>query len=772
MKSKSSYLTKILLVLFITNSSFSQNFLSTTDFTKIDAEKLTQGEIQKIKDEMTRKNISIDVIESAALAKGMTPASFATLKGRLQSNSIPYVSNVQLGSNLVETPVAVDKESQNNPKEFRSKIFGSDLFTNHSLSFEPNSNMATPVNYILGTGDEIQIVVYGVQEFSTTAYISKDGKINIQNVGQLNINGMTFESATSLIKKSCGNVFTSLRSGQSDLSVTLTKIRTIKITIIGSKKPGTYSVSSLSTVFNALHHAGGPDDNGSYRNIELIRNNKVIRKIDIYKFITTGDQSDNVNLKENDVIRIPVYNCRVSIEGEVKKSGIFELVPGENFITLLNYCSGFTETAYLSSIKLVQNTEKELRIIDLSKSEFHNYIPKTGDLLKVGSILNRFENRISIKGAVYRPDDYSFESGIKIMDLISKADGLTEDAYKRTAQITRLKDDYTTEILSIDLDKLLNGDSSQNVALKKNDDVFVFSIFDFKDQLVVHIGGEIRNSGKYAYIENLKLFDLLHQAGGMTILASKRIEISRIIKKDELINDQKDIATIIMVEIDSLLSDESKNITLQPNDVIQIRKIPIYTNQQTVVVSGYFLFPGSYTITNNNERVMDMINRAGGLKLDANPEGVFIKRGDNYIPINYKKISKEPVSIENIRIQPGDELKVKKYISAIKIEGSISSNTEIPYIVGKSVRYYIDNAGGSDGKGLKRKIYNKYPNGAIAKTKSFLFVKIYPKVRPGSVIVIPVKPERKEISLTAISAVVGLTSTLATMVVVLMSVLN
>jgi protein involved in polysaccharide export with SLBB domain len=754
----------ILTILLANNSLFSQNFLSTTDFTKLEAQNLSDQEIQQIRDEMNKKNISIETVENIAISKGMSPANFNILKSKIEFETPK--SNVENGTSIPLNPIAMDAESQNNPRAFKSQIFGSDLFTNPSLSFEPNSNMATPMNYILGTGDELQIVIYGIQEYAVGVHVSKEGKITIPNVGQLSVNGMTFEAASVVIKKACGNVFSTLKSGQSDISITLSKIRTIKITIIGAQKSGNYSVSSLSTVYNALYLAGGPNLNGSYRNIELIRNNKVIRKIDIYKFIINGDQSDNLGLRDNDIIRIPIYTTRVSIEGEVKKSGIFELIPGENFKTLLNYCSGFSEAAYLSSIKLIQNTDKELKIIDLTKNDFEAYVPKSGDVLKVGTILNKFENRISIKGAVYRPDEYSLTEGLRLLDLINKAEGLTEDAFKNRAQITRLTSNFSKEIISIDLNKVFAGDSSQNIRLQKEDEIFIFSLFDFKNSLSIHLGGEVRKAGEYPFVKNLKLYDLIIQAGGFTDLASKRIEISRLIKKDQIIENQEQIASIIVIEVDSLLSDVSKNISLEANDVIQVRKIPIYTLQKNAVVSGSVQYPGQYAISNNQERVMDIITRAGGLKVDANKEAIFIKRGDYNIPIDYLKISKKPSSIQNIRIQPGDEIVVRKYVAAIKIVGGVNLNSEIPFKKNKSVKYYVNSCGGFSDRAWKKEVYAVYPNGEASDTKSFLFFKKYPKIRPGSLINVPIKSERKERSASEIVSLAGVTTSMATMIAI------
>lgn len=764
MKNKLRVTYIIISIFFLGNSVFSQGNIDLNKINQIKVQNLSDEEILKLKNEIKKTNTSMEVLENHAISSGMTASDFQILKSRLEL--IPTANNTEKGTEIETNPIHLDINSQNNPTVFKSQIFGASLFSNPSLTFEPNSNMATPLNYVLGTGDELQIVIYGIQEFATNSAVSKEGKIAIPNVGQINVNGMTYEAATSLIKIKCRTVFSTLNSGQSNISVTLTKIRTINVTIIGANKPGNYSLSSLSTVFNALYLAGGPDGNGSYRNIELIRNNKIFKKIDVYKFLVNGDQSDNINLKDGDVIRIPVYDCRVSIEGEVKKSGIFELIPNENFNDLLRYCSGFSEAAYLSTISLVQNTDKELKIIDLSKNEYEKYQPKSGDVFKVGIILNRFENKISIKGAVFRPDNYALTNNLTLSSLINKADGLTEDAYKLSAQITRLKEDFTKEIISVNLNKVLSGDSLYDIKLKKDDEVYVFSLLDFKDALTVDINGEIRKGGTYAFVEKLTLFDLIIQSGGFTTIASKKIEISRPIIKDEVNKDQLELSKIITLEITNLDIEKAKDILLEPFDKIQVRKMPIYETQKSVLISGYVEYPGDYSISNKEERILDLITRAGGLKSEANPEGIYIKRGDRVIPINYNKLIKKPNSLSNIKMQPGDELVILKYVPAIRIIGSVAMNTEIPYEKGKNVNYYVNKAGGYTENSSKKQIFNNYPNKITSRTKNFIFFKIKPKVLPGTVINIPLKPVKEKKDIKEIIAIASLATSMTTMLAI------
>lgn len=771
----------VLAGLFIVSLTFiSSQTLTPGNIKNINVSGLSNEDVLRIKSEMEKTNMSMPTLENMALSNGMTATDFSILKTKIENVSPTVaVSTVELGTTIDEKPIQLDQVSDIN----KSEIFGSEIFNNNSLSFEPNPNMASPANYILGPGDELQIVVYGMQEFSASPTVSKEGKISLPIVGQIFVNGLTFEAAKVLIKKACGRIYTSLNSGQSTLSVSLGKIRTIRVTIIGAKNPGNYSVSSLSTVFNALHIAGGPDANGTYRKIELIRNNKVIRTVDIYKFITTGNQSDNVNLQENDVIRIPVYENRVKIEGKVKKPGIFELLPTENFLDLLEYCSGFDESAYRSNIKLIQNTEKELKIYDLSEEDYKNYKPRSGDVFKVSTLLDRIENKVSIKGSVFRPDDYAFEEGMTLQDLVNKADGFTEDVFESRALLIRQKEDLTKEILNFKLTDNLAG-----IKLKKNDEVVVSSIFDFKTAQNVEIKGYVNNPGVFPYVERLTLYDLIIEAGGFVPGSSRVVEIARTIIKDEALKSQKEKSQVFNLEIDTLLVDEAKNFILQPYDIVNIRKKPVFEIQENVFVKGEAVYPGSYTLTNANETFMDVINRSGGLKDEANIQAIYVIRKtddleadgvqkiDRIIPIDFKKVSRNPKSKMNIILKPNDEIVINKLDYTVKILGAVYLRSEIPYNSGKSIRYYKNSVGGYSGNANKDGIYVVYPNGLAKATKHFWFFRNYPKVEIGSQVVVPVKtpepPNPNKLTITELAVISGVVGSLTTMTIAIITLLK
>ena len=787
---KISYVLTLLFLLLISFSANAQDIMKSKDLSAVQVDYLSDDDLAKISAQLKSNNATIDQVEPMALSKGMSQTEFNKLKIKL--NEFEKKNDKNSINDKSNKPKIEEKDSEFGRKQEKIKnekvkdsanalIFGSELFDNPTLNFEPDLKLATPLNYILGPGDELQVSVYGVQEYNESIPVSVEGKITIQYVGQIAVSGMSIEAATQKIKAAIGRVYSTVRSGQSQVSVSLGRIRTIKVTVVGGKQPGNYSISSLATVYNALHLAGGPGKNGSYRNIELIRNNKVYKNIDIYRFLVKGDQSDNVSLKDNDVIRIPAYNQRVTVEGEVKRPGIFEMKKGETFSDLLNFASGFNEFAYTASVNVMQKTGKEFKVHDINESEYNSYLPQSGDVFRVTKILNRFENRIKIEGAVFRPDYYSYSEGMRISDLITRAEGLKEDAYTKRARIIRLKTDLTTEIVNVDLSTALSGDVNADIELKREDIVTVYSILDFREEYKVTIDGEVKNPGEYEYFENLTLNDLVVQVGGLTGSASKRVEVARMVKSDVIDDADPKRVELIELEITADNNEQIKNFVLKPFDVINIRRIAVYEKPQMVTVNGAVSYPGKYVLANKKETVYNVVMRAGGLTSIANLDGMKIKRpikqeqidqlenidlnlskNDTLkekltkklkeelkyatIPVNWEKIVKDKNHYSNVTLFPGDEIEVAVYNEGVKVTGNVLLTSEIPYRSGKGFRYYIDAVGGVDSKGWKKKAYIIYPNGKADVTKSFLFFRSYPNVEPDSQIVVPEKPETKKMS--------------------------
>jgi protein involved in polysaccharide export with SLBB domain len=790
----------LLFAIFQTNTVIAQDLLKGRDLSTLKVDNLSDAAIAKVKAQLQANNATIEQVEPMALAKGMSSAEFAKLKMRLgaaATNSlISKDTDNSSGENARTQEEIVYAKVKDAPNAL---IFGSEMFDNPSLNFEPNLKLATPVNYILGPGDELQVSLYGVQEYNAGIAVSVEGKVSIQYVGQISVAGMSIEAATQKIRGAMSKVYSTLGSGQSQLSVSLSRIRTIRVTIIGSKQPGNYSISSLATVYNALFLGGGPGENGSYRNIELIRNNKIYTTVDIYKFLVNGDQSDNVGLKDNDVIRIPAYSQRVTLEGEVKRPGIFEMKPGESFSDLLSFASGFNEFAYTASVSVLQKTDKEFKVQDIKAADFNSYKPRSGDVFRVAKILNRFENRIIIDGAVFRPETYSFYQGMRVSDLIAKADGLKEDAYSKRARIIRVKSDLTTEIINVDLEKALDGDLGADIALNKEDVLTIYSILDFTEGYEITIDGEIKKPGTYVYYEGLTLNDVLVQAGGLTGSASKRVEVARMIVSEEIDYTNSNRVELFNLEITPNNNEQAINFSLQPFDVINIRKLAVYSKPETVTVSGAVVYPGNYALASKKAKVYDIIKRAGGLSQFANLEGVRIKRriqGSqiqdamgvdlnldseesvqnklkgglkfSVIPLDWKSIVKDQDSNTNVTLFPGDEIQVAAINEGVKVVGNVLLTSEIPYDQSKGMAYYIDAVGGVDAKGWKKKAYIIYPNGKADVTKSFLFFRNYPKVTPGSQIIVPEKPEVKKMSTGEFVSIAGVLASLAGVIIAIL----
>ncbi len=545
-------------------------------------DQLSDADIIKFQQQLKSSNLSINDAEQIAISKGMPTSEIAKLRLRLQSlniqtsNNTNSVSGNSLNNNdpvRTYTPVT-DQQKNIEATVPNNKIFGSELFKSNSISFEPNMHLATPSNYILGPDDAILINVFGLQESTINQTISPDGTIYVPTVGLIKISGLTIEQATSFLRNKMSQIgYRSLKTGASKISVTLTKIRSISVTILGAVKSGTYTISSLSTLFNALYLSGGPGENRSFRKIQLIRENKIFKTIDLYNFLLTGDESDNVSLRDNDIIRLPVYETRVEIEGQVKRPGIFEMLPNEKLTDLIKFSSGFTDSAYKASIKVIQLTNKDRKVKDIQEVDFNSYIPQSGDLFQVSRILNRFQNRVIISGAVFRPGIFEITPNLTVSKLIKNAEGLKEDAFGR-GQIVRLRPDNSFELLSFDIMKALRG-GADDIILKREDSVIISSVLDLRDRYTVDVRGEIRRAGTYTFEEGLSLKDLIVLAGGFTYAAyPQRIEIARLIKRDIINNNDSRLNEIIDIDNVTDLSSGNRNIALQPRYAVTIRRLP------------------------------------------------------------------------------------------------------------------------------------------------------------------------------------------------------
>jgi protein involved in polysaccharide export with SLBB domain len=607
------------------------NLLAGKDLSTIKVDALTDAELGQIQAQLKQSGVSIDMVESQAIAKGMSPAEFAKLKARLANVKGGGKSTSPLSKKTVKKTTDNAQDSAEQDFFIESKInpliYGSELFAN-SQGFKNNENVATPLNYEVGTNDVLKLVVYGVQEYSADLDVSKEGTVLIENVGRIKVAGLSIEAATTRIKQQMGNTaYPSLRSGESKMALTVGDTRTIQITIIGAQRSGNYNVSSLSNILSALTMAGGPSEIGSYRAIELIRDNKVVKTFDLYAFMQNGDQSQNMGLKDRDVIKVPPYKGRIEIKGQVKRPGIFELNASESFKQFLQYAGGFDDTAYTAWVKVIQKNDKEKAVKDLAQNQFTNYQPQGGDIIQVSKILDRFQNRVKLTGAVFRPDVYELTEGMRISDLIQRADGLREDAFIGRAQLIRLKPNLLKELVTINLSKALQKDPNENIFLQREDELYINSIVDLRDSLTVDLLGEVRSQGRFNYVDSMTVKDLILMAGGFNYAANKQIEVARLIQYGERVTDNQ-VATILKTEVNGDLSFNAGqvNFVLQPMDVVTITKKVGFTNPEVVSISGQVQNVGKYTLSTRVERVSDIVKRSGGLIGEAYGEGAYIKR--------------------------------------------------------------------------------------------------------------------------------------------------
>jgi protein involved in polysaccharide export with SLBB domain len=607
------------------------NLLAGKDLSTIKVDALTDAEIAQIQAQLKQSGVSIDMVGSQAIAKGMSPTEFAKLKARLANVKGGGKSTSPLTKKTVKKTTDNEQDSTDQEYVIESKInpliYGSELFAN-SQGFKNNENVATPLNYEVGTNDVLKLVVYGVQEYSADLDVSKEGTVLVENVGRIKVAGLTIEAATTRIKQQMGNTaYPSLRSGESKMALTVGDTRTIQVTIIGAQRSGNYNVSSLSNVLSALTMAGGPSEIGSYRAIELIRDNKVVKTFDLYAFMQNGDQSQNMGLRDRDVIKVPPYKGRIEIKGQVKRPGIFELNASESFKQFLQYAGGFDDTAYTAWVKVIQKNEKEKAVKDLAQNQFASYQPQGGDIIQVSKILDRFQNRVKLTGAVFRPDVYELTEGMRISDLIQRADGLREDAFIGRAQLIRLKPNLLKELVTINLSKALQKDPNENIFLQREDELYINSIVDLRDSLTVDLLGEVRSQGRFNYVDSMTVKDLILMAGGFNYAANKQIEVARLVQYgDRVTNNQ--VATILKTEVNGDLSFNAgqENFVLQPMDVVTITKKVGFTNPEVVSINGQVQNVGKYTLSTRVERVSDIVKRAGGLIGEAYGEGAYIKR--------------------------------------------------------------------------------------------------------------------------------------------------
>ena len=685
------------------------------------------------------------------------------------------------------------------------QIFGHNIFTNENLTFEPNVNVATPADYRLGPGDEVIIDVWGASENTIRETISPEGSILVSNLGPVYLSGKTVKEANDYLKEEFAKIYSGVSANvpNTQVKLTLGEIRSIQVNVMGEVAvPGTYMLSSFASVFHALYSAGGVNDIGSLRSIRVVRDGKVVADLDVYDFILKGKMKDDIRLQDGDVILVQPYLSLVQILGKVKRPMFYELKPGETAGRLLEYAGGFKGDAYKKAISVVRKSGREMQVYNVDDKEYATFPMDDGDVVTVDSVLQRFENRIEIRGAVYRPGLYQLDAEMNtVKQLIEKAEGVRGDAFLNRAILDREHEDLDHEIIQVDVKGILNG-TTADIPLQKNDVIYIPSIHDLKEEATLTIHGEVANPGTYLYSENTTVEDLILQAGGLLEAASTtKVEVARRVKNPKSTDFSNIVGESFVFDLKDgfLVGEGSEDFHLEPFDEVYVRRSPAYREQQNVMIAGEVLFSGNYALSKKNERLSDLIEKAGGVTPDAYVRGArlirtmtedekrrredvmrmansgsgqdsisvsMLDQSDFYsVGINLEDALKKPGSDDDLVLRDGDILYVPEYVSTVKISGAVMYPNTVTYKKGENLKYYIDQAGGYGNNAKKRKAYVVYMNGTVALPRS----SSSKAIEPGCEIIVPSKDKRNKMSPAEILSIGTSTASLATMIATLVN---
>lgn len=675
------------------------------------------------------------------------------------------------------------------------RVFGRDIFNNKKLTFEPNMNIATPRNYRLGPGDAVIIDIYGASQKTLETTVSPDGEVTIEGFGPVQVSGLTVAQANARLRSTLGSRYQS-----SKIKLTVGQTKTIMVNVMGEvRMPGTYTLSAFATVFNALYMAGGPNDLGTLRNIKVFRNNRLIAMVDVYDYILNGKAS-NIHLTDNDVIVVGPYDCLVSINGKVKRPMYYEMKKSESVGTLLKYAGGFTGDAYTKAVRVIRKTGREYSVYNVGEFDMSSFRIADGDSVSVDSILDRYENMVEVKGAVFRPGKYQVGGDItSVRSLIEHAEGCTEQAFTAHAVMHRMKADRTLEVIPVDIDGIMQGRVA-DVPLQKNDVLFVPIKQALMEQQTLTIHGEVHYPGIYQYAANETIEDLILQAGGLNDQASTvKVDVARRIRDPKALTTDSVISqTYTLALKDGFVIDGQPGFRLMPYDEVYVRRSPGFTTPQNVYVEGQVMFAGTYTLARKNERISDVIRKAGGVtdlayvsgarllrrtseaeraKMQAvtrilaaqgaNSDSInvaLLQLADTYpVGIELGEALKHPGGDADLVLREGDQLIIPEYNGTVKISGDVMFPNTVAYEKGKRFSYYIDQAGGFGQRAKKSRTIIIYMNGTVGR------VAHNAKVRPGCEIVVPSKPRRNP---AAIGQWLGIGSSVASLATMIASLAN
>lgn len=809
-----------LVCLFIGVASLSAQVGNTNnvDVTSVNVDNLSDTQLQTAWARAQAQGYSIDQFVAMARARGMQEVQAMKLRQRLMQLGSATKSTAKATAETDKLRKPADEGdifgySGNEPKENippqkNNEIFGMDFFKNPKISFTPNLNMATPENYQVGPGDELLVEVWGATEGNFKQKVDAEGNIFLNGVGRIHVAGLSFSEVKAKINSFLKRIYSGISAPDGSYAkiytgVTITQVRTVKVNIIGEVMvPGTYSLSSLSTVLNALYACGGPSESGSFREINLVRGGKKIANFDIYDFLINGSEKGNLGLQDQDVIIVPPYKNRVWVEGQVKRRGFYEMLNSETLANLVSFFGGFTSDAFTNTLVLERIKEAKREVKEINFSEISKLKMQNGDRLKVHAITNEYQNRLSIGGAVYQPGVYEYKEGMTALDLLNRANGVKKDASLNRGLIFRTENRVDYQTLSFSVKDLI--ENKHNITLKDNDSLYIFYKDSLQFKRFVKVEGAVNKPRELSYMENMTVEDAISLAGGLSNGADP--SVIEVFRETNDGNFEK-LSQAFKVSSNNELKSEGEAMVLQPNDVVSVRYIKGFTPLQTVSIIGEVLYPGVYSIQSKNERISDLLERVGGFTPFAYKEGATLvrkkteegeiqqedfldelisqeststesskslkkvakKTSEYRIGIDVSKILKHKHSKYDLLLNEGDMLLIPSEKQTVEIRGEVLAPSMVRFQKGQSLREYIDQAGGFSNRAKKRSIYVLYANGSIKSTRTSLFFKNYPELAPGAIIIVPSKPEKKEMST---GETIGIISAITTMGVLIYNVIT
>ena len=812
---------RFILILFIglaaIASTTAQDAPSIQNLQNINVDDLSDDQIKRFIQQVESSGYTEQQLELLARARGMSETQIQKLRSRITQIQTGTKGTTQSGnvSRLRESPTfQSNKETPFDPfsdiiptdtlkKGIELEIFGMSFFENENLTFEPSLNIATPKDYQIGPGDQIIIDVWGASEQTYQLDVSPEGNIRIPSLGPIYLNGLTVDQADTRIKSRLKAIYSTL-GNNTFAQISLGQIRTISVNVIGEvKRPGTYSMSSFGTAFNALYYAGGPSETGSLRDIQIFRGGKKINKLDAYNFLIYGE-GQNIMLQDNDVVLVRPYQNRVGIDGEVKRPAYYELVKGESLEKAIDFAGGFSSDAYRGSISLRRNLANTRAVQTVKADFFGDFTIQGGDFIEVGKITNQFTNRVRIEGAVNHTGEFELKEGMMLSDLLDLAEGFRGDAFMGRGLIIRQNKDFSLSSTAFVPSELVSG--NYDIALQNEDHIKIQSIFELKESYSVTIQGEVQKPGNFPFVKGMTVENIIYLANGFKESAARSfVEVARRVRDE---NGSEDISSkVFNFSIDKGLniSDEASDFELEPFDLIVVRKSPYYEEQVMIEIEGEVKFPGKYALEKKDERISDVLKRAGFLTRYAYPRGATLIRRTEYyvddedegdeaarlrreelqelferdtviedakkafktqesIGIQLEEIIRNPGSRFDMILKEGDVISIPRELQTVRVRGEVLYPSTVRYDNTLSFTEVISQAGGFSDTAKRGKAYVIYANGSAQRTKNFLWFKDYPKVEPGAEIIIPQRPERRQLSP---GEIISITSGLGTIALII-----